>query len=97
MKDEPVSIEEAHAPQVRVRASNAGGIRGVCGYPVGRGLEAGRNELENRAVPFETFRKVRRQYREERQRRVQAEADRDAYKTTLEHVLQGLKDGEGGK
>lgn len=46
-------------------------------------------------VPYATFQKLKKQLREERTRRAQAEAERDAVKTTLACVLDGLK-GSGG-
>jgi hypothetical protein len=48
----------------------------------------------SRTVPLAKLLELKKQLREERRLRSQAEADRDAIRTTLANVLQGLKDGE---
>jgi hypothetical protein len=54
-------------------------------------------DVVNTMVPLEVFRKVRAQRREERRQRIQAEDEREALKTTLANVLDGLRNGESGK
>jgi hypothetical protein len=48
-------------------------------------------------VSLATFLKLRRQLREERRLRMQAEADRDAIKAGLGGALEGVNDGTSGK
>ena len=48
----------------------------------------------NTTVPLAAHLDLKSRYREERHGRLRAEAERDALKTTLASVLQGMKDGE---
>lgn len=50
-----------------------------------------------RSVPVATLLKLKRQLREERQLRTQAEAERDQLKATLRDVLDGVRNGEREK